>query len=136
MSKFLLGAAEGLLTIARERVKDGDFRTGEMEELPYDSQTFDLVAGFNSFQFATNPVNALREASRVSRKGIVVIADFGMPEENEFTAFIAALGALLPRKVQKPRPSKNRATNTFWLMRIDLVGWSNCTLFDHSADIF
>ena len=96
-----------------------------MEELPYDSQTFDLVAGFNPFQFATSPVNALREASRVSRKGRVVIADFGKPEENESTAFIAALGALLPRKVQKPRPSKNRDTYAFGLMRIDLVGWSN-----------
>ena len=118
------GAAERLLTIARERVKDGDFRTGETEELPYENQTFDLVAGFNSFQFATSPVNALCEASRVSRKGIVVIADFGKPEENESTAFIAALGALLSRKEQKPRLSKNRATNTCGLMRIDLVRWS------------
>ena len=129
-------AAERLLAIARERVKDGDFRTGEMEELPYNSQTFDLVAAFNSFQFATSPVNAHREASRVSRKGIVVIADFGKPDESESTAFIAALGALLPRKVQKHRPSKNRATNTCGLMRIDLVGWSNCTRRDYSADIF
>ena len=76
-------------------MKDGDFRTGEMEELPYDSQTFDLVAGFNPFQFATSPVNALREASRVSRKGRVVIADFGKPEENEFHRIYRSAGRLV-----------------------------------------
>ena len=35
---------------------------------------------------------------------------------------------VLANKVQKPRPSKNRATNTFGVIRIDLVGWRNCIL--------
>ena len=52
-----LDAAEPLLAIAHERTPQGDFRTGEMEELPYANQTFDVVTGFNSFQFAANPVN-------------------------------------------------------------------------------
>lgn len=91
-----LDASEPLLAIARERVKDGDFRTGELEELPYTDRTFDVVTGFNSFQFAANPANALREASRVSRTGTVVIAVFGKPEENDSTAYVAALGPLLP----------------------------------------
>ena len=91
-----LDASEHLLTIARERVQSGDFRTGEMEELPYDNQTFDVVTGFSSFQFAANPVNALKEASRVSRTGTVVIAVFGKPEESEATAYIKAMGSLLP----------------------------------------
>jgi len=91
-----IDAAEPLLAIARERVSDGDFRTGEMEVLPYADQTFDVVAGFSSFQFAANPVNALREASRVSRTGSVVIAVFGKRDENESAAYIAALGSLLP----------------------------------------
>lgn len=91
-----LDASEHLLTIARERVQSGDFRTGEMEELPYDNQTFDIVTGFSSFQFAATPVNALKEASRVSRTGAVVIAVFGKPEESEATTYIKAMGALLP----------------------------------------
>jgi SAM-dependent methyltransferase len=91
-----IDAAESLLAIARERVTGGDFRTGEMEVLPYANQTFDVVAGFSSFQFAASPVNALREASRVSRTGTVVIAVFGKREENESAAYIAALGSLLP----------------------------------------
>lgn len=91
-----LDASEHLVAIARERVQSGDFRTGEMEELPYDKQTFDVVTGFSSFQFAANPVNALQEASRVSRTGTVVIAVFGKPEESEASAYIKAMGSLLP----------------------------------------
>ncbi len=57
-----LDASEALLAIAQERTPQGDFRTGDMEELPYAAATFDLVTGFNSFQFAADPVNALRQA--------------------------------------------------------------------------
>lgn len=91
-----IDAAESLLSIAYERVSNGDFRTGEMEVLPYANQTFDVVTGFNSFQFAANPADALREARRVSRTGTVVIAVFGKREEDESAAYIAALGSLLP----------------------------------------
>ncbi len=91
-----IDAAEPLIAIANERVPDGDFRVGEMEILPYADRAFDVVTGFSSFQFAANPVNALREASRVSRTGAVVIAVFGKPEESEATAYIVAMGALLP----------------------------------------
>lgn len=92
-----IDAAESLLAIARERVSDGDFRTGEMESLPYADQTFDVVTGFNSFQFAAYPVNALREAKRVSRAGAVVIGVLGKPEENDTTVFGAAIASLLPQ---------------------------------------
>jgi SAM-dependent methyltransferase len=91
-----LDASDQLIAIARERVPSGDFRTGEMEELPYEDQTFDMVTGFSSFQFAANPIKALQEASRVSRTGTVVIAVFGAPEESEATAYIKAMGSLLP----------------------------------------
>lgn len=91
-----LDASEPLITIARQRMPSGDFRTGEMEELPYYDQSFDVVTGFSSFQFAANPIKALREASRVSRTGMVVIAVFGAPEESEATAYIKAMGSLLP----------------------------------------
>lgn len=91
-----LDASELLLAIARERSQDGDFRTGEMEELPYADQTFDVVTGFSSFQFAASPVKALQEARRVSRTGAVVVAVFGKPEENESTAIVKAMGSILP----------------------------------------
>ncbi len=91
-----LDASDALLEIARERLPGGDFRTGEMEEIPYADRTFDVVTAFNSFQFAANPVAALQEASRVSRTGTVVVAVFGKPGESESTAYISAMGSLLP----------------------------------------
>jgi SAM-dependent methyltransferase len=91
-----IDAAEALVAIARERVPGGDFRAGEMESLPYPDQAFDLVTGFSSFQFAADPVAAVREACRVSRSGTVVVAVFGKPQESQSTAYITAMGALLP----------------------------------------
>lgn len=91
-----IDAAEALIAIARERVPDGDFRVGEMEVLPYEDRAFDVVTGFSSFQFAANPAQALREASRISRTGTVVMAVFGKPEDSEATAYITAMGSLLP----------------------------------------
>lgn len=91
-----IDASDSLIAIANQRVPDGDFRVGEMEILPYPDQIFDVVTGFSSFQFSANPAVAVKEASRVSRTGTVVIAVFGKPEESESTAYITALGALLP----------------------------------------
>ena len=92
-----LDAAELLLAIAQERTPLGDFRTSEMEELPYDDRTFDVVAGFNAFQFAASPVNALQEARRVSRPGApLVIVVFGKREDTEAAAYFAAIDPLLP----------------------------------------
>lgn len=92
-----LDASQPLLEIARQRTPQGDFRLGEMEELPYAGQTFDVVTGFNSFQFAAEPVNALLEARRVTRKGgRLVIAVFGKPEDTQTVAYFSALSPLLP----------------------------------------
>src|SRR5205085_684328 len=38
-----LDAAEALLAIARRRLPDGDFRTGDLEALPYPDGTFDAI---------------------------------------------------------------------------------------------
>lgn len=92
-----LDASEPLVAIARERVPNGDFRVGEMEELPFGDRQFDAVTGFNSFQYAGNPAEALREAGRVARTGApVVMAVWGKPEDCEAGAYLAALGSLLP----------------------------------------
>jgi ubiquinone/menaquinone biosynthesis C-methylase UbiE len=45
-----------------------------MEELPFADGTFDVVTGFNSFQYASSPVAAVKEAKRVARKGGYVVA--------------------------------------------------------------
>jgi SAM-dependent methyltransferase len=92
-----LDASESLLTIARGRVPQGDFRLGEMEELPYPARSFDLVTGFNAFQYAANPAVALAEAGRVAKPGgHVVIMTWGMPEGMQAASLVMALKPLLP----------------------------------------
>jgi SAM-dependent methyltransferase len=92
-----LDASELLLEIARVRVPRGDFRTGEMEELPYAEHSFDLVTVFNSFQFAADTVNALLEARCVSHPGEkLVIGVFGSPGDCDARAYFAALRSLFP----------------------------------------
>ena len=52
-----LDATAELLEIARGRTPAAELHLGELEELPFEDERFDLVTGFNSFQFAAHPVN-------------------------------------------------------------------------------
>ena len=84
--------------IARERTPEGDFRTGDMMSLPWPDGAFDVVTGFNSFFYAADLVDALREARRVLRPGgSVAMTGFGRPDRCESTPLFEVLGSLLPR---------------------------------------
>jgi 2-polyprenyl-3-methyl-5-hydroxy-6-metoxy-1,4-benzoquinol methylase len=92
-----MDAAEGLLGIARQRVPSGEFHQGDVEELPFADGTFDVVTGFNAFQFAANPVAALREAKRIAKPtGRIVVLTWGNPQGMEAAAIVGALKGLLP----------------------------------------
>src|SRR4051794_9711759 len=90
-----LDISAGLLAIARERLPGADLREGDMESLPYDDHAFDAVVGVNAFQFAGDPVGALREAARVTR-GSVVLSLFAAPERSQGTVLHDAMQALVP----------------------------------------
>lgn len=97
-----LDASEALVEIARARVPGADIRIGDLEELPFDANAFDVATGFNSFQFAADMTTALREAARVVRPdGRVVIQVWGRAERCDLTAMLAVVGPLLP----SPPPS-------------------------------
>lgn len=92
-----IDAAPPLLEIARERVPDGDFRKGDLETLPHADASFDLVTGFNAFQFAASPARALVEAARVVRPGgALVVVTWGEPQAMPAASVITALRPLLP----------------------------------------
>ena len=57
-----LDASERLLAIARERVPEADLHAGDMQELPFGDDGFDVVTGFSSFFFADDMTRALSEA--------------------------------------------------------------------------
>jgi SAM-dependent methyltransferase len=97
---FGLDASTALLDVARRRVPDADLRLGDMEALPYDDDTFDLVCGFSSFFFANDIVAAVREAGRVAKPGApVVIQVWGPHEHNDLEAM-----KLIARPFMPPRP--------------------------------
>ena len=79
---------------ARRRVPDGQFEVGLMEELPWPDDRFDVVTGFNAFQYALDVDMALSEAWRVSRPGgRLAICKWTRPQDNELFALLITLGA-------------------------------------------
>jgi SAM-dependent methyltransferase len=97
---FGLDASEALIALARARLPDADLSVGEMEALPYEDDTFDLVTGFTSFFFANDMVAALREAGRVAKPGApVVIQVWGPYERRDLEAMMKIAHRYLP-----PRP--------------------------------
>jgi len=95
-----IDASDALIAFARERLPEADLRVGEMEELPWADDSFDLVTGFNSFFFANDMVAALGEARRVGKPGAqVVIQVWGAHERCDLEAMKQAARPFLP-----PRP--------------------------------
>ncbi len=92
-----LDASKGLLDVARQRLSDVDLRRGDIEELPWDDDTFNAVTAFNSVQYASDPQAVLAEIRRVASPGSpVAIATWGRVEQCEMRVVLAAIGGLLP----------------------------------------
>jgi SAM-dependent methyltransferase len=107
-----LDATPELVAIAKRRLPGIDIVLGEIEALPFDDAEFDLVTGFNAFQYAADPVHALEEARRVLRPGgAVIVATWGRPEDCEGAGVIRALKPLLP----PPAPTKPPSGGPFCL---------------------
>lgn len=92
-----LDASPAFIAIAQQRTPFGRWHVGELEDLPFDDDSFGAVSGFNSFQFAANPASALGEARRVARPGAPVsIAVFGKPEDCQAQDYLAAVRDVMP----------------------------------------
>ena len=95
-----IDASEALIAFGRRRLPEADLRVGEMEALPWEDGTFDVVTGFNSFFFANDMVAAVREAGRVAKPGApVVIQVWGAHEKCDLEAMKELSRPFLP-----PRP--------------------------------
>jgi SAM-dependent methyltransferase len=95
-----IDASDALIEFAHGRLPEADFRAGEMEDLPWERETFDLVTGFNSFFFANDMIAALREAGRVAKPGApIVIQVWGAHERCDLEAMKQLARPFLP-----PRP--------------------------------
>jgi SAM-dependent methyltransferase len=90
-------------------VPEADVRVGDMQFVPFESNCFDLVTGFNSFFFAADIVAALREARRVAKPDAqVVIQVWGAPERCDLDAMKRAVAPFLPA------PSGDRPPRDLW----------------------
>ena len=108
-----IDASTALLEIARSRVPNGNFREGDLEALPFSDGAFDVITGFNSFQYAGNPIIALGEARRVTRPdGKLVIMTWGDPATMDAASLVTALRPVMP-------PSPPGAPGPFALSRRD-----------------
>jgi SAM-dependent methyltransferase len=96
-----LDVSPGLLAAARDRVPDAELWLGDVQELPFPNDFFGAVTGVNAFQFAGDPLAALREAGRVCQPGgLVAASTFADPERVESTAVHEAMSALSPPQRQ------------------------------------
>ena len=92
-----LDAADALITIARTRVPGAEFRTGDLEALPFANDTFDAVIAANSAQYAADPVAALSELKRVTKPGgKIAVAVWGQAENCEFRHILKAVAGAMP----------------------------------------
>jgi SAM-dependent methyltransferase len=92
-----IDAAPGLLEIARRRNPQSTFLEEDLEAMPFADNTFHVVTGFNSFQYAEKFENALRETKRVLRKGgQLVIGIWDKPEVSDATHILKEINFLVP----------------------------------------
>ena len=92
-----IDAAPGLLDVAKQRNPENNFLEEDLEALPFADNSFDVVTGFNSFQFAGSFDKALQEAVRVLRpNGKLVVGIWDKPELSDATNVLKAIGTLLP----------------------------------------
>lgn len=104
-----LDASEPLIEEARKREPTVPFLVGDMDDLPFASNMFDFVTGFNSFQYAADATEALKEAIRVlKRRGLLATLVWGNREDCQASSYFSALSSLLP-------PTLNDAPGPFHL---------------------
>jgi ubiquinone/menaquinone biosynthesis C-methylase UbiE len=82
-----IDASKELIEIAAERTPEGDFRAGDIEALPWEEDSFDVVTGFSAFQFADDKGRALGEAARASRGGVAAVIPTRVPESGITAVF-------------------------------------------------
>jgi SAM-dependent methyltransferase len=100
-----LDASAPLLEIARSRTPAASLRTGDIEALPYDDGSFDIVTSFNAIQYAADPAAAVSELARVCRAGgQVAIGVWGDPARCQTETLFARLRSLAPPPPGTPAP--------------------------------
>jgi len=100
-----IDAAPVMVELAAAAVPGADVRNGTLEQLPWPPATFDVVTGFNAFQFAIDIDAALVGVARATRPGgCVAVCNWGGDGPQDLVAIthrlldLAAEPTLVPRR--------------------------------------
>jgi SAM-dependent methyltransferase len=97
-----------LVEEARRRLPAYPFLVGDMEDLPFPDEAYDIVTAFNSLHYATTISNAIAEARRVLKPGGRLVAmTWGKKEDCQVAVSLDAISSLLP---PPPPGTPNRFT--------------------------
>jgi SAM-dependent methyltransferase len=92
-----IDASKAMIEYARERLPTADFRVGDIEELPYADDSFEIVFAASSLQYTGDRMATLREFARVCTPGgRIVVGLFGPPEKVALRSLMSAVGTALP----------------------------------------
>jgi SAM-dependent methyltransferase len=92
-----LDTSSAMLAIAKARTPQGGYWLGDMRRLPFPDNAFDLITYFNTIQYASDPVVALREARRTARmNALVIITAWGRREDTDLALYLDNRRLLLP----------------------------------------
>ena len=92
---ILFDASEGMLSVARKRVTQAhvqdrvEFKTGDMLNLPFEDNSFDVVLSTYSMCPVYDPSKAVREAYRVTKPGGYIGVAHSTEPKNPFVKWLA-----------------------------------------------
>lgn len=99
-----IDAAQAMIALARDVVPGADMRVGTLERLPWPAGAFDVVTGFNAWQFAPDMSGALAEAARVlAPGGRVAVCNWGAAHRNDLYPVTRFVQELHPAPTLVPR---------------------------------
>ena len=92
-----LDAAPALIDIASKRLPEAHFVVGDLENLPFAENSFDVTFASLSIMFTSDPKNALSEMKRVtSGEGFVTVGIWGKPKDCDYRHVLKAVVDSLP----------------------------------------
>ena len=105
-------AAPAMVEFAKKQVPSGEFTIGDIQELPYEDNIFDVVLASSSLQYTEDRLETLRELKRVTRKnGLIAVSLWSVPEKVEYRKIFAAVKNLLPSPPAGKGPFELSADN-------------------------